>query len=98
MCVRFCKNNFRLTSPLTTNMYAWSKEKATLYNGLILGGFGLFAVVAVLVSKILNKKYKEKSLMLFGYVVLFISMISLLPWGDDYPPLEIASKKLKARF
>jgi hypothetical protein len=82
---------FRLTSPLTTNMYGWSKSKATLYNGLILGGFGFLAVVAVLSSKMFAKKYSEKSLMLFGYVVLFISMISLLPWGNDYPPLQIAS-------
>jgi len=29
--------------------------------------------------------------MLAGYVVLFISIIALLPWGDDYPPVAIPS-------
>lgn len=37
-------------------MYAWSKKEATFYNGLILGGFGVFAVVIVLVSKILSRR------------------------------------------
>ena len=46
----------RLSSPLTIDMYAWSKKQATLYNGVILGGFGIFAVIVVLVSKILTKR------------------------------------------
>ena len=72
-------------------MYAWSKSEATLYNGLILGGFGIFAVVIVLISKILSRKYKEKHLMLTGYLILLLSVISLLPWGDDYPSVQIPS-------
>jgi hypothetical protein len=45
-----------MVPPLSTDMYAWSKKKATLYNGLIMGGFGILAVVAVLVGKVLAKK------------------------------------------
>jgi hypothetical protein len=37
-------------------MYAWSKAESTLYNGIILGSFGLFAVVIVLISKMLSKR------------------------------------------
>jgi hypothetical protein len=36
-------------------MYAWTKKEATFYNGLILGGLGIFAVVVVLLSKFLAK-------------------------------------------
>jgi hypothetical protein len=30
--------------------------------------------------------------MLAGYVVLFLAVIILLPWGDDYPSVQIPSK------
>lgn len=45
-----------MSTPLTIDMYAWSKSEATLYNGLILGGFGILGVVVVLMSKFLTKK------------------------------------------
>ncbi|CAF0817949.1 unnamed protein product [Brachionus calyciflorus] len=78
-----------LSTPLTIDMYAWSKSEATLYNGLILGGFGVFAVFIVLSSKILTKRFKEKSLMLFGYILLLISVVTFLPWGKTYPAIPI---------
>lgn len=59
-------------------MYAWSKKEATLYNGIILGGFGILAVIVVLFSKPLAKKFSEKLLMLVGYVILLISSIAYL--------------------
>jgi hypothetical protein len=54
-------------------MYAWTKKEATFYNGIILGGFGLMAVVIVLVSKMLARRFKEKILMLIGYIILLLS-------------------------
>lgn len=32
--------------------------------------------------------------MLGGYVILFISVAALLPWGNDYPSIQIPSKIL----
>lgn len=40
-----------------------------------------------------NFRVKEKTLMLGGYIVLFISVAALLPWGNEYPPVQIASNK-----
>jgi hypothetical protein len=79
-------------------MFAWSKKKAALYNGIILGGFGVLAVITVMAGKSLVKKYKEKYLMLFGYVILLVSMVILLPWGDERPPLQIASKTIVEKY
>ncbi|RNA24089.1 Major facilitator superfamily domain-containing 8 [Brachionus plicatilis] len=78
-----------LSTPLTIDMYAWSKSEATLYNGLILGGFGILGVIVVLMSKFLTKKFKEKTLMLFGYILLFVAVVAFLPWGDNFPSVQI---------
>ena len=48
--------DFSLVSPLTIDMYAWTKAESTLYNGIILGCFGFFAVAIVLLSKVLAKR------------------------------------------
>jgi len=45
-------------------MYGWSKKQATFYNGLILGGFGVFAVFIVIFSKILAKRFVLYALIL----------------------------------
>jgi hypothetical protein len=37
-------------------MYAWTKSNATLYNGIILGGGGVIAIVVFIGIKILSKR------------------------------------------
>jgi MFS transporter, ceroid-lipofuscinosis neuronal protein 7 len=46
-----------LSSPLTIDMYAWSKTQATLYNGIILGVIGIGSVAVVLFVSFLSRKY-----------------------------------------
>jgi hypothetical protein len=48
---------FRIASPLSIDMYAWSKEQSTRDNGYLLGGLGLMSVVVLIVTKILAKRY-----------------------------------------
>ena len=36
-------------------------------------------------------RFKEKELMLGGYIVLFLAVIVLLPWGNDFPSVQIPS-------
>jgi hypothetical protein len=39
-----------------TSKYAWTKSNATLYNGIILGGGGVIAIVVFIGIKILSKR------------------------------------------
>ncbi|XP_063116827.1 major facilitator superfamily domain-containing protein 8 isoform X4 [Cavia porcellus] len=44
-----------ILTPLTMDMYAWTQEQAVLYNGIILAGLGVEAVVVFLGVKLLSK-------------------------------------------
>ena len=47
---------FSIASPLSIDMYAWSKTESTRNNGYILGGLGCMSVVVLIVTKILAKR------------------------------------------
>lgn len=49
---------FRIGTPLTMDMYAWTRAHATLYNGIILAVGGVVAILVFIVIKILSKKYE----------------------------------------
>ena len=46
----------RIASPLSIDMYAWSKEQSTAYNGYILGALGAMSVVVLIATKLLAKR------------------------------------------
>lgn len=56
----FNKNNIfvflRIVTPLTMDMYAWTREQAVLYDGIILAALGVEAVIIFMVIKLLSKK------------------------------------------
>ena len=47
---------FRIASPLSIDMYAWTKEQSTRDNGYLLGALGCMSVVVLIVTKILAKR------------------------------------------
>lgn len=47
---------FRIASPLSIDMYAWTKEESTRNNGYILGALGGISVVVLVATKILAKR------------------------------------------
>jgi hypothetical protein len=47
---------FRIASPLSIDMYAWSKEESTRNNGYLLGGLGLMSVVVLIFTKLLARR------------------------------------------
>lgn len=56
----FNKNNIfvflRIVTPLTMDMYAWTREQAVLYNGIILAVLGVESVIIFMGVKLLSKK------------------------------------------
>lgn len=47
---------FSIATPLTMDMYSWTREKAVFYNGVILSAIGVESVIVFLVVKTLSKK------------------------------------------
>ncbi|CAF3327467.1 unnamed protein product [Rotaria sp. Silwood1] len=80
-----------IASPLSIDMYAWSKEQSTRNNGYILGALGCMSVVVLLVTKFLAKRFQDRALALLGLIISFLGYFIFLPWGTDYPSVQIAS-------
>ncbi|XP_062616053.1 major facilitator superfamily domain-containing protein 8-like [Saccostrea cucullata] len=78
-------------TPLTMNMYAWTRAHATLYNGIILAVGGVVAILVFIVIKILSKKINERFLLIGGFVCCLLGFVVYLPWGDHYPPSQMAT-------
>ncbi|CAF0779339.1 unnamed protein product [Adineta ricciae] len=80
-----------IASPLSIDMYAWTKEQSTRDNGYLLGALGCMSVVVLIVTKILAKRLQDRMLMLIGLVICFLGYFVFLPWGSDYPSIQIAT-------
>ena len=80
-----------ISTPLTMHMYAWTKSNATLYNGIILGGGGVIAIVVFIGIKILSKRINERYILLGGLILCLAAFFVYLPWGSNYPSYQIAA-------
>nr|XP_022328337.1 major facilitator superfamily domain-containing protein 8-like isoform X2 [Crassostrea virginica] len=78
-------------TPLTMDMYAWTRAHATLYNGIILAVGGVVAILVFIVIKILSKKVNERYLLIGGLVCCFFGFFVYLPWGHNYPSSQMAN-------
>ncbi|GCC33025.1 major facilitator superfamily domain-containing protein 8 isoform X1 [Chiloscyllium punctatum] len=77
-----------IATPLTMDMYAWTAKQAVLYNGILLVGVGVESIVAFMITKLLSKRFKDHLLLLGGFVIIFLGFFVLLPWGNQYPPIQ----------
>ncbi|XP_072480669.1 major facilitator superfamily domain-containing protein 8 isoform X1 [Notamacropus eugenii] len=77
-----------IVTPLTMDMYAWTREQAVLYNGIILAALGVEAVVVFMGIKILSRKTGERVLLLGGLIIVLIGFFILLPWGNQFPKIQ----------
>ncbi|CAF0755542.1 unnamed protein product [Rotaria sordida] len=80
-----------IASPLSIDMYAWSKEQSTRNNGYLLGALGCMSVVVLIFTKLLAKRFQDRALALLGMIISFLGYFIFLPWGTDYPSIQIAS-------
>lgn len=52
--ILFCQ--FSIATPLTMDMYSWTRKEAVFYNGIILSVVGIESVIVFMVVKTLSKK------------------------------------------
>ncbi|KAG7324796.1 hypothetical protein KOW79_011112 [Hemibagrus wyckioides] len=79
-----------ITTPLSMDMFAWTRKDAVLYNGIILAAIGFESIIVFLVVKIISVRFGDRPVLLGGLAIIFIGFFILLPWGNQYPKIQWA--------
>ncbi|XP_068798144.1 major facilitator superfamily domain-containing protein 8 isoform X2 [Struthio camelus] len=77
-----------IATPLTMDMYSWTRKEAVLYNGIILGVVGVESVIVFMVVKTLSKKTGERAILHGGLLIVLVGFFILLPWGKKLPNIQ----------
>lgn len=77
-----------ILTPLTMDMYAWTREQAVLYDCIILAVLGVEAVLVFLAVKFLSRKVGERAVLLGGLVAIWVGFFILMPWGTQFPRIQ----------
>ncbi|NWI57740.1 MFSD8 protein, partial [Calyptomena viridis] len=77
-----------IATPLTMDMYSWTRKEAVFYNGIILSVIGIESVMVFMVVKMLSKKTGERAILHGGLMIILIGFFILLPWGKKLPNIQ----------
>lgn len=79
-----------ISTPLSMDMFAWTRRQAVLYNGIILACIGFESILIFLAVKIISQKIGDRPVLLGGLIIIFCGFFILLPWGNQYPKIQWA--------
>ncbi|XP_022526012.2 major facilitator superfamily domain-containing protein 8 [Astyanax mexicanus] len=79
-----------ISTPLSMDMFAWTRKEAVLYNGIILAAIGFESIIVFLVVKVISVRIGDRPVLLSGLAIVFIGFFILLPWGNQYPKIQWA--------
>ncbi|KAG8453890.1 hypothetical protein GDO86_000494 [Hymenochirus boettgeri] len=75
-------------TPLTMDMYAWTRSQAVFYNGIILASVGIESVIVFIAVKVISKKTGDRILLIGGLAIIWFAFFILLPWGNQLPKIQ----------
>uniref|UniRef100_A0AAY5KSG4 Major facilitator superfamily (MFS) profile domain-containing protein n=1 Tax=Esox lucius TaxID=8010 RepID=A0AAY5KSG4_ESOLU len=79
-----------IATPLSMDMFSWTRKDAVLYNGIILSCIGFESILVFLVVKVVSQRIGDRPVLLGGLIIIFCGFFVLLPWGDHYPQIRWA--------
>ncbi|KAF5898163.1 major facilitator superfamily domain-containing protein 8 isoform X1, partial [Clarias magur] len=79
-----------ISTPLSMDMFAWTRKDAVLYNGIILAAIGFESIIVFLAVKLISLRFGDRPVLLAGLIIIFIGFFILLPWGNRYPKIQWA--------
>ncbi|XP_072522983.1 major facilitator superfamily domain-containing protein 8 [Salminus brasiliensis] len=79
-----------ISTPLSMDMFAWTRKDAVLYNGIILAAIGFESIIVFLVVKVISVRVGDRPVLMGGLAIVFIGFFILLPWGNQYPKIQWA--------
>ncbi|XP_072232496.1 major facilitator superfamily domain-containing protein 8 [Leuresthes tenuis] len=82
-----------ISTPLSMDMFAWTRREAVLYNGIIMCGIGFESILVFVAVKVAAQRFGDRPVLLAGFSIVFCGFIILLPWGNHYPKIQWADLK-----
>lgn len=82
-----------IATPMTMDMFAWTRKEAVLYNGIIICGIGFESILVFIVVKLASHRFGDRPVLLTGLIFIFFGFFVLLPWGNTYPKIQWADVK-----
>uniref|UniRef100_A0A3B3BSP5 Major facilitator superfamily domain containing 8 n=1 Tax=Oryzias melastigma TaxID=30732 RepID=A0A3B3BSP5_ORYME len=82
-----------IATPLSMDMFSWTRKEAVLYNGIIMCAIGFESILVFLAVKVASQRFGDRPVLLAGFAVIFCGFIILLPWGNHYPQIQWADLK-----
>ncbi|XP_033870564.1 major facilitator superfamily domain-containing protein 8 isoform X1 [Acipenser ruthenus] len=77
-----------ISTPLSMDMYSWTRAQAVYYNGIILAAIGFESVLVFMAVKSISKITGDRLVLLGGLVIIFCGFLILLPWGNQFPKIQ----------
>ncbi|XP_061620315.1 major facilitator superfamily domain-containing protein 8 [Phyllopteryx taeniolatus] len=82
-----------IATPLSMDMFAWTRREAVFYNGIIICGIGFESILVFLAVKVAAQRVGDRPVLLAGLAIIFCGFFILLPWGSHYPKIQWADLK-----
>lgn len=82
-----------IVTPMTMDMFAWTRKEAVLYNGIIICCIGFESILVFFVVKLASQRFGDRPVLLTGLIIIFCGFFILLPWGNTYPKIQWADVK-----
>ncbi|XP_056156401.1 major facilitator superfamily domain-containing protein 8 [Lampris incognitus] len=82
-----------IATPLSMDMFAWTRKEGVLYNGIIISCIGFESILVFLVVKVASQRVGDRPILLAGLTIIFAGFFILLPWGNRYPKIQWADIK-----
>ncbi|KAK5848409.1 hypothetical protein PBY51_006026 [Eleginops maclovinus] len=79
-----------IATPLSMDMFSWTRREAVLYNGIMICGIGIESIVVFVAVKAAARRVGDRPVLLAGLAVIFCGFFVLLPWGNQYPHIQWA--------
>lgn len=82
-----------ISTPLSMDMFSWTRKDAVLYNGIIISCIGFESILVFIIVKIVSQSIGDRPVLLAGLAIIFCGFFILLPWGNHYPVIQWADLK-----
>lgn len=82
-----------IATPMSMDMFAWTRKEAVLYNGIIICGIGFESILVFIVVKLASQRFGDRPVLLTGLIFIFFGFFILLPWGNTFPKIQWADVK-----
>ncbi|KAI6654608.1 hypothetical protein LOD99_1004 [Oopsacas minuta] len=77
-----------LCTPLSMDEFAWTGQQATVYNNIVYLVLGMVAISVFIIIKILSRHIQERTLFVFGLMVLSIALFIFIPLPGEPPVVK----------